>query len=226
MNVTEYTFQESVDSKMRDEVITVTSESETLDAIIDEWVLRRAGRLSIGEALDDDGALLSNMVAIGFDDEDGIEICCAIIERSLLETKYRDIPTYDTYITNSPTKWRDRDFDDVSWDRWLTSIGMSDSFALMARIGPRSAALSYSLAFVLSGGGVVEIRKATDKHFPHDDMLEDLAEENLNMDEFFKVQAAYRNPKFFRKGHQWIMDPVYFRREGSVCQSLGYPHKF
>jgi hypothetical protein len=96
MNVAEYTFQESVDSTMRDEVTNVTSESETLDTIIDEWVIRRSGRLSIGEALDDDGTLLPNMVAIGFDDEDGAEICCAIIERSHLETKYRDIPTNDT----------------------------------------------------------------------------------------------------------------------------------
>ena len=219
MQITEYTFQESVDSTTRDEVIKVTTESETLDTIIEQWVIGRSARLSIGDALDDDGVLLPNMVAVGFYDEDGKEICCAIIERSLLETKYRAIPSYDTYITNSPTRWRDREFDDASWDRWLTSIGMSDSFALMARIGPRSAALSYSLAFVLSGGGVVEIRKATDQHFPHEDMLEDLAEENLNLDEFFQVQAAYHNPTLFRKGHQWIMDPVYFRRAGEQVTS-------
>ena len=212
MHIVEYTFHEPVDAKMRDDLLEVTSEAQTLDTMIEEWVLKRDGRLCIGDALSDEGELLPTMVAIAFDDPDGNEICCATLERSLLQATYRDIPTYDSYISNTATRWRDREFDDASWERWLTSIGMSDSFALMARIGPRAAALSYSLAFVLSGRGAAEISKATDKYFPHDDMLADLLEEDLNLDEFFKVQAAYRNLTSIKKGYQWIMDPVYFRR--------------
>jgi len=63
-------------------------------------VLRHAGGLSIGEALNDDGTLLPNMVAIEFDDKEGNEICCATLERSLIETTYRHIPLYDSYITD------------------------------------------------------------------------------------------------------------------------------
>ena len=212
MQIAEYTFQESADSHVRQEVMNVTAGCETLDALIDEWVLRRDGRLSIGEALDDDGTLMPTMVALGFDDTEGKEICCAVFQRAELEALYPGVPSVDTYVRDGFTKWGDREFDDEAWNSWLASLGMSESFALMARIGPRSAALSYSLAFVLSGGGVVEICRATDPHFPDEDMLADLAEENLNLDECFRIVAAYRNPKHFKKGHQWMMDSVYFRR--------------
>jgi hypothetical protein len=53
---------------------------------------------------------------------------------------------------------------------------MSESFALMTLIGPRSAALSYSLDFILSAGGIVEIHKVTDPYFSDEDILDDLAE--------------------------------------------------
>jgi len=82
----------------------------------------------------------------------------------------------------------------------------------MARIGPRSAAVPYAIAFVLSAGGMVEIRGATDKYFSEEDVLDDLRKENINMDDYFEVQAAYFNPKMFKRGAQWVMDSVYFKR--------------
>ena len=32
------------------------------------------------------------------------------------------------------------------------------------------------------------------------------------MDDYFEVQAAYFNPKMFKRGAQWVMDSVYFKR--------------
>ncbi len=212
MHIAEYTYNQSADLQTREEVVRVTTECETLDAIIDQWVIERSGRLSMGAALDDNGDLLSNMVAIGFDDSDGNEICCAFLERARLQEMHGDIGVYDAFISNRRTKWGQREVDDEKWGRWLESIGMYDSFALMTRIGPRSAAVPYAIAFVLSAGGMVEIRGATDKYFSEEDVLDDLRKESLTMDDFFEVQAAYFNPKMFKRGAQWVMDSVYFKR--------------
>ena len=214
MQIAEYTFAESVDSSLRQKVTNIAAESETLDQILERWVLRHSGRLSIGEAFGDgpnDGPI-PHLIALGFDDKDGKEIGCCCIERSVLEAMYPDIPTYDRYVIGPSMNWMDREVDAAAWERWLASLGMSESYALMARIGPRSAALPYALAFALSGGGIVECREATDRYFPDEDMLPELAEENLNLDEYFRVSAAYYNPKFFKRGPRWMMDPVYFKR--------------
>lgn len=212
MHIAEYTYHQSADLQTREEVARVTTECKTLDAIIDQWIIERSGRLSMGPALDDNGELLSNMVAIGFDDSDGNEICCALLERARLEDMHRDICIYDAFISNRRTKWGEREVDDEKWGRWLESIGMNDSFALMARIGPRSAAVPYAIAIVLSVGGMVEIRGVTDKYFSEEDVLDDLRKENLNMDDFFEVHAAYFNPKMLKRGAQRVMDCVYFKR--------------
>lgn len=221
MQITEYTFNQSADSQTRNEVMSVTSESDTLDAMIDQWVLKRAGCLSIGIALDDDDNHLPDMIAIGLDDRAGNEVCCVTIKRALLKASYHEIPAFDTYLTCRVTDSDARELNDAAWDKWLAAIGMSDSAALMAHIGPRSAAIPYLMSFVLSAGGIVEISTTDRKYFNDEEMLEELAKENLTMSDFFQMRAAYSDPKLPWRGSQLIMDAVYFERHSDSDSSKG-----
>jgi hypothetical protein len=213
MRIHEYTFSQAASAQIREQVISASSESETLDELIDRWVLKSSGRLSLGVVFSDDNEHLPDMFAIAFDDSAGVEVCCATIERSFLKERYPEVCIYDSYVNDPLATWEKRIVDEVGWNRWRASIGMSQSFALMAAIGPRSAALPYALSFALSYGGIAEIRGVKPGDFSDEDMLEDLEKERLTMTDFFQVQAAYCNPKKPNRGPMWLMDSVYFRRE-------------
>lgn len=213
MRIHEYTFSQSASVEIRKQIVSVATESDTLDELIDRWVLQLAGRLSLGVVFSDNDEHLPDMFAIAFDDPSGNEVCCATVERAILKERYPEVCTHDTYV-NDPLARSDRYlFDREGWERWMTSIAMSESFALMTAIGPRSAALPYALSFALSYGGMAEIRGVKPDDFSDEDMLADLEKEDLTMTEFFKVQAAYCNPKQPKRGPQWFMDSVYFKRE-------------
>ncbi len=102
--------------------------------------------------------------------------------------------------------------DDEKYEQWLEQLGFSCSYALMCRIGSRSGALQLMMSFALSGKGIVEARHIDPKDPGYEDYDVDLAEEGIDLKDYFVVQATYLHHPDRRGSAQSIFDPFYCRK--------------
>jgi hypothetical protein len=212
MRVGEWSFREQASFETRQELQQLIEQASSLDEIFNVWFLERGNRLGLSMSVTDDNQVNQDTVALFFDDGDGTELCSVDLFRTDIISMYPQVSSFDSFVK----EWCDGgsllELHDDKYRSWMQSLGFIDSYALMSRIGPRSAAVPLMVSFALSGQGVVEAHHIDLTHYADEDYKADLDEEGIDLNNYFNLYAGYiKNPEK-QSSMRTMFDPVYCRK--------------
>lgn len=212
MRVGEWSFKEQASSEKQQELQKLVEQASSLDEIFDLWFLKMGNRLGLGMSITDDNQVNQDTVALFFDDGDGTELCSVDLFRTDIISMYPLVSSFDSFVKQWPGGGAPLKLHNDKYRSWIKSLGFVDSYALMSRIGPRSAVMPLMVSFALSGHGVVEARHIGIIHYADEDYKADLDEEGIDLNDYFQLNAGYiRNPEK-KSSMRGMFDPFYCRK--------------
>lgn len=212
MKAIEFDFTDAATPEMRTALLRLIEGAATLDEIFEEWFLTQGGRFGLSFATDDDDNQIPETLALFFDTADGDSILCATISRSELIKAYPQVAPFNIFVKGWKVESPSLELHERRYKRWLQRLGFTPSYALMARIGSRSGALSVMVSFALSGRGIAEAHHIDPNDPGYEDYELDLDEEGIDLKDYFYIQAAYQQYPSGRRGMRTIFDPFYCRK--------------
>jgi hypothetical protein len=216
MKTQEISYTEKADPTCRAEVAELMQKASTLDEVIEAWCIQRRGSLCVGVLFDDDHRVVEALVGITFNQpETKEELACVELDRAELLQSAGANALIDSFVTRDGFEMEPVELDDAAWDSWLEGLGFTDSQALYARVGPKSAMFPLVFAFVLSKRGSVEVEQADWSWMDDEDIVEEIRQEGLDQREFLSVSASYLAPPSEHMFGRLCFDPIYCRREAA-----------
>ncbi|MEY4668221.1 MAG: hypothetical protein RL518_920 [Pseudomonadota bacterium] len=213
MRATEWNFGEQTSAETREELQRRIEHASSLDEILDFWFLEKGNRLGLSVSIsEEDDTVNQDTIALFLDDSDGTSVCSVDLFRTDLMDMYPEVAPFDSFVKGWNKNRPCLELHERKFKLWMKSLGFSDSYALMSRIGPRSAALPVMLSFALSGKGVVEAHHVKLEHYPDEDYKADLKEEDIDLTDYFNLHAAYMKNPASRSGMMTMFDPFYCRK--------------
>lgn len=214
MKISESHFAEGTSPEMQSYVLSLVERAVCFDDIFDEWFLEKGHRIGLGTALNDDYAVIREAVSLCFDMSDGTEVGHVLLSRSEVMEQYPKVESFDSFVKGWSKGHPHLELYEKKYKLWMKQLGFSQSFALMASIGPRSAATALMVSFALSSGGVVEAHHINPAHYDDIDYKADLDEEGIHLNEYFHVCAQYSKAPESSMQVASMFDPVYCRKAG------------
>jgi hypothetical protein len=212
MQLTDYTFTEGTSLEAQGEIRTCIENADSLEDIFEDWFIRKGGRFGLGVALQDDGTLDCDTILLSLDAPDGAELCTIDIPRGEISRMYPSAISLDSFVKG----WRKQplhlELHDKKYKAWMRELGFTESYALMSVIGPRRAVIPLMLCFALSKGGVIEARHIRRDDYPDEDYGKDLAEEGIDLDEYFSLYGMYVKDPVGGLSYRSMFDPFYCRK--------------
>lgn len=212
MMIQDYQFTADVNPEIRRELLQLMEGATSLDEVFDRWFLEKGHQFGVGISVDDDGTSDPDAVTLCFDTKDGGEVCTATISRSEIIKSYPDTVSFDSFVKGWTNGTSHLELDEKKFEEWMKKLGFKESYALMGNIGPRQAVVPLMLSFALSKGGIVEARHFDCNDYLDCDDLNDLDEEEINLDDYFQLYAAYAKDPESRSSVKSIFHPFYCRK--------------
>lgn len=209
MKIQEHTFAPDINAETQAELLQLVEQASSLEDIFDVWFLEKGNRLGLGVALDDDGSLSKDLIALYFDTGDGREVCSMYLPRAEVKELYPDIVPFDSFVGKLDERSSHLPLKERKYNQWMKSLGFTRSYALMSRVGPRRAAIPVMLSFALSSGGTVEAHHLNPDHFSDEDYSSDLVEEGIEIGNYFNLYAMYSGNDSATRSRQFMLDPLY-----------------
>lgn len=212
MKIIEASFTDVASSEMKSSLLALLEQATTLDTIFEEWFLKLGNRFGLSLAVDDDDSVMRDSFALFFDTSDGTEILSAFIPCSELTKAYPQVAPFNTFVKG----WRKQspalELHERKYERWLKELGFGESYALMSRTGSRSGAMQLMVSFALSGSGIAEAYHIDPKDPCYEDDEAALAEEGIDLKDYFFIGTAYQRHPGRRSTMQTIFDPFYCKK--------------
>jgi hypothetical protein len=212
MQLTNYTFTEGASPEAQSEIRTCVEKAHSLDDIFEDWFIRRGGRFGLGVALHDDCTLDGDTIVLSLDAPDGAELCAIDIPRGEIRKMYPSAMSLDSFVKGWRKKPLHLELHDKKYEAWMRELGFIESYALMSVTGPRRAAIPLMVCFALSKGGVIEARHIRRDHYPDEDYGQDLAEEGIDLNEYFSLHGMYVKDPAGGLSYRSMFDPFYLRK--------------
>jgi len=209
MMIQEYSFAEETTPDVQAEVLQIVQQSSSLDEVFDYWFLKKGNRLGLSVMINDDDTVNQDGIAVSFDTADGTEVGSVYLLRSEILERYPEAVPFDSFIKGKMRRFAHTEMYDKKYDRWMKSLGFKHSYALMARIGPRKAAMPLMVSFAISKGGTIEAQHITARDYPDEDCKEELEEEGLDMKNYFSLYASYTQNPVSQSAARLMFDPVF-----------------
>jgi hypothetical protein len=214
MKIQEYTFAPGVTPETQRDLLDAIDSSASLDALFDVCFLNKGYRIGLGIAMNDDGTLNPEAVALYFDTKEGKEVCSAFLPRSELVERYPDLVRFDSFISGWTRHGIDFELRDEQFKNWMKGMGFKETYALMGLIGPRRAAIPLMVSVALSKGGTIEAHHIDRSDYDPEDYQDDLEEEGINLNECFTLHASIRKDPASDRSPQSIFHPFYLHKAG------------
>jgi hypothetical protein len=212
MRVSEWRFREQATFETRQELQQLIEQASSLDEIFNVWFLKRGKRLGLSMSVTDDNRVSQDTVALFLNDGDGTELCSVDLFRTDIISMYPQVSSFNSFVKEWCDDGAPLTLHDDKYRSWMQSLGFIDSYTLMTRIGPRSAAMPLMVSFALSGQGVVEAHHINITDYADEDYKADLDEEGIDLNHYFKLYAGYlKNPEN-ESSMRTMFDPFYCRK--------------
>jgi hypothetical protein len=212
MKIKSAEFEANTGADSRQMILDIVDQSTDIYGIIDGWVTAGKGHIGLSAALDDDMTLLPATTALYFDSLDRTELGTIFLSHEELAHSCPDAKDLESFLIRSSGKWKSVELDSEKFDHWATEIGLTDSFALMSRIGPRSSISHLAVTFGLSPRGIIEISPPDASLAEDEDYGPDLAEEGIAIGEYLRIQACFSHSRTCRENAtRTILDTIYCR---------------
>ncbi len=212
MQTTEINFTEAATPEMKSALLGLIERAASLDEIFEEWFVKQGNRFSLGLAEDDDDTLMPDSISLCFDLSDRTEILSAFVERSELARLYPLVAPFNIFVKGWGKQSPLLQLHEMKYQKWLKRIGFGESDALMCRTGSRSAAMQLMVSFALSGRGFVEAWHIDPKDPFYEDYELDLAEEGIDLKDYFMLHAGYEKRSGLRCTGHTLFDPFYCKK--------------
>jgi len=212
MKMSESNFAEGTSLEMQSYLRSLVERATSLDDIFNEWFLEKGHRIGLGTALNDDYTVMHEAISLSFDMSDGKELGYVFLSRSEVMEHYPKVESFDSFVKGWSKGHPHLELYDKKYKLWMKELGFSQSFALMASIGPRSAATALMVSFALSRGGATMAQHVNPKHYDDIDYKADLDEEGIDLNDYFYVYARYYKAPDSSMEVGSMFDPVYCRK--------------
>ena len=196
MKIQDYTFAPEVTPEIQKDLLEGIERAASLDDLFDVWFLQKGYRIGMGTAINDDGTVNPEAVALYFDNEGGKEVCVTFISRNDLAAAFPDLIRFESFIKGWTKRGIDFDMLDEQYKEWMQGMGFKETYALMGLIGPRRAVIPLMVSFALSKGGTIEAHHINSRDYDPLDYQDDLDEEGIDLNECFTLHASMcKNPE-------------------------------
>jgi hypothetical protein len=212
MRTVEWCFGEHISAETRVELQQSIERASSLDEVFDLWFLDRGMRFGLCLSSEQDGTINHDRVVLFIDDSDGNEMCSVDVFREDLLKLYPGLSSFDSFVIGWDVRKLNLELDEDKYSSWQHELGLSDSNALMCKIGPRRAAMSMMVSFALSGKGVAEAHHVNPGDYDDEDYKDDLDEEGINLNDYFHVFATYIPNPSNQHSMRTLFDPVFCRK--------------
>jgi hypothetical protein len=180
-----------------------------LEEVLDVWFLEKGYRVGMGIAINDDGSLNPEAVALFFDTRDGKEVCTTFLSRKELIAQYPQVECFDAFRTGWAKRAPDFKMRSKKFKSWMQGLGFKETYALMGIIGPRTAAIPVMVSFALSRGGTIEAHHIDTKDYDLEDYGSDLKEEGIDLERCFTLNASIRKHPASKSSPMSVFYPFY-----------------
>jgi hypothetical protein len=213
MRTSDWTFGEQTSAETREELRQRIENASSLEEIFDFWFLEKGKRLGLSVSVSEETDTVNHdRVALFLDDGDGVPVCSVDLFRSDLITWYPKVVPFDSFVKEWSQESLHLELYDRKYERWMKSLGFTESYALMSCVGPRSAAIPVMLSFALSGKGVVEAHHVNVQDYSDEDYGADLDEEGIDINNYFNLYATYLKDPTSVSATRTMFDPFYCRK--------------
>lgn len=209
MRVLEWTFSEAASVESRRDLQKIVEQAASLDEIFDLWFLERGNRLGLSVAVEDDGKVSDEKIALFFDTGGGVEVGTAYLSRRDIMEMYPGVSSFDSFVKGWNKQSPRLALHEDAYASWIENLGFIDSYALMCRVGPREAAIPLMVSFALSKNGAVEAHHIDAKQLNDEDYKADLDEEGIDLRDYFNVYASYLENPASQGSMMTMFDPFY-----------------
>ena len=212
MRIIEADFKAAATPEIKSALTALIERSTTFDDIFEEWFLKEGNRFGLSLALDDDGKVMPEVLSVYFDTAKGKEVLSATVSRSAIIEAYPEVEPFNKFIKGWSARNGELELYEHNYDSWLTTLGFTQSYALMTRTGSRTGAIHLMLSFALSGGGIAEAQHVDPNDPAYEDYDVDLAEEGIDLKDYFRVRPVYLQHPGREDTMRTFFDPLYCRK--------------
>jgi hypothetical protein len=212
MEPIEIDFSDDATPEMKETLLGLIERATTLDEIFEEWFLKQGNRFGLSLAVDDDNNVIPDTLSVFFDTAKGAEVLSVTVSRRELIQAYPQVAPFNIFVKGWRAKSPKLELHELKYERWLKKLGFTPSYALMSRTGSRSGALTVMVSFALSGQGIAQAYHIDPNDPGYEDDGPDLAEEGIDLKDYFYIQMAYQQYPGDRRGWQTIFDPLYCKK--------------
>ena len=191
MKILEYTFAPEINPEIQRDLLHGIESAASLEELFDGLFLKKGYRMGMGVAINDDGSLNSEAIALYFNTSDGKDVCTTFLSRSEVASQYPEIVRFDSFIKGWSRHAIDFDMREDSYKAWMQGMGFKETWVLMGIIGPRRAAIPLMVSVALSKGGGIEAHHIDVENYDVEDYQADLDEEGIVLEECFTLHASF-----------------------------------
>jgi hypothetical protein len=189
METEELKYSAHANEQIRTEIKNLIDTSRSLEQVLRGWFSKADRGVFVGRGIyDEDPRKLAVRVVLKADEKEVAEIYFPDSEILPQGTSVVNINDFVSQVQRTTGKVP---FDDEKFDAWETMLGFEYNDFLCGELGPWDALVPYTLAYVLSEGGEVDVS------FPNPDIFDApiADEEAIDPDSVLCMYATYQVPK-------------------------------
>ncbi len=189
MHVEELTYSTHANEQIRTEIKRLIDTSRSLEQVLRGWFSKADRGAFVGRGIyDEDPRTLSVCVVLKADEKEVAEI---YFPDSEILPKGTSVVNINDFVREAHSTTGQVPFDDEKFDAWESLLGFEYNDLLSGELGPWDALVPYTLAYVFSEGGEVEISS------PNPDTFDACMDDGgaIDPDSVLCMYATYQVPK-------------------------------